>query len=388
LQFCDAVSYKSAVISGNSRPQNELRSTRRHFMTLVSESSRRAFLRRLGLASAGSAALSVLGRDSLATPLASVQKDDETPSAAADKKIWSNEYWAQRGNLKLNLFRKRRNAPHSREGTEPVLFLVHGSSISSRSSFDLSVPGHGEYSIMNKFAEYGFDVWTMDFAGYGRSPACDGNSNIADGVQDLRAAVEVVARETGQQRYHFFGESSGALRAGAYAMDQPQRVNRLILTALTYTGEGSPTLADRAKQLEFYRNHNRRPRDSAMIHSIFTRDKSGTSDPAVGDALADAELRFGASVPTGTYLDMTANLPVIDPQKIHAPVLVARGEYDGIATDEDCLNFYRKLPNSDRQFVILPGMAHSLVLGLNRHQLWHVARSFLEMPPRLDSLKA
>jgi alpha-beta hydrolase superfamily lysophospholipase len=279
------------------------------------------------------------------------------------------------------------NAPHSRQGAEPVLFLVHGSSISGRPTFDLSVPGHGEYSLMNKFAEYGFDVWTMDFAGYGKSSAGEGNSNIAEGVQDLKAAVEVVARETGQQRYHFFGESSGALRAGAFAMDEPQRVNRLVLTALTYTGEGSPTLADRAKQLEFYRTHNRRPRDTAMIHSIFTRDKSGTSDLAVGDALADAELRYGDSVPTGTYLDMTANLPVIDPQKIHAPVLVARGEYDGIATDADCLNFYRKLPNSDRQFVILPGMAHSLVLGLNRHQLWHVTRSFLEMPPRLDSLK-
>lgn len=355
---------------------------------VISESSRRSFLRSLGLAGAGSAAVSLLGPNSMAASVASVQKDDDAPSTPADKKIWSNEYWAQRGNLKLYLFRKRRNAPHSREGTEPVLFLVHGSSISARSSFDLNVAGHGEYSIMNKFAEYGFDVWTMDFAGYGRSSAGDGNSNIADGVQDLRAAVEVVARETGQQRYHFFGESSGALRAGAYAMEQPQRVNRLVLTALTYTGQGSPTLADRAKQLEFYRNHNRRPRDSDMIHSIFTRDKSGTSDPAVGDALAEAELRFGDSVPTGTYLDMTANLPVIDPQNIHAPALVARGEYDGIATDEDCLNFYRKLPNSDRQFVILPGMAHSLVLGLNRHQLWHVMRSFLEMPPRLDSLKA
>jgi alpha-beta hydrolase superfamily lysophospholipase len=353
----------------------------------ASESSRRSFLYRLGIAGAAPALLSALGTDSLAGQKAG-QKDDEAPSATPDKKIWSNEYWAQRGNLKLYLFRKRLNAPHSREGVEPVLFLVHGSSISGRPTFDLSVPGHGEYSLMNKFAEYGFDVWTMDFSGYGRSSVGEGNSNIADGVEDLKAAVEVVARETGQQRYHFFGESSGALRAGAYAMDQPQRINRLVLTALTYTGEGSPTLSDRAKQLEFYRTHNRRPRDSAMIHSIFTRDKSGTSDPAVGDALADAELRFGDSVPTGTYLDMTANLPVIDPQKIHAPVLVARGEYDGIATDEDCLNFYRKLANSDRQFAILPGMAHSLVLGLNRHQLWHVTRAFLEMPPRLDSLKA
>lgn len=354
----------------------------------VPESSRRSFLYRVGFAGAAPALLSAFRRETLAAQKPELsQKDDESPSTPPDKKIWSNEYWAQRGNLKLSLFRKRRTPPHSREGIEPVLFLVHGSSISGRPTFDLNVPGHGEYSLMNKFAEYGFDVWTMDFSGYGRSSVGEGNSNIADGVEDLRAAVEIVARETGQQRYHFFGESSGALRVGAYAMEQPQRINRLVLAALTYTGEGSPTLTDRAKQLEFYRTHNRRPRDGAMIHSIFTRDKSGTSEPAVGDALAEAELRFGDSVPTGTYLDMTANLPVIDPQKIHAPVLVARGEYDGIATDEDCLNFYRKLPNSDRQFAILPGMAHSLVLGLNRHQLWHITRAFLDMPPRLDSLK-
>ena len=354
----------------------------------IPESSRRSFLYRLGFAGAAPALLSAVAREALGAQKSAAQKDDEAPSARPDKKIWSNEYWAQRGNLKLYLFRKRPNPPHSRQGVEPVLFLVHGSSISGRPTFDLSVPGHGEYSLMNKFAEYGFDVWTMDFSGYGRSSVGEGNSNIADGVEDLKAAVEIVARETGQQRYHFFGESSGALRVGAYAMEQPQRISRLVLAALTYTGEGSPTLTDRAKQLEFYRTHNRRPRDGAMIHSIFTRDKSGTSEPAVGDALAEAELGFGDSVPTGTYLDMTANLPVIDPQKIHAPVLIARGEYDGIATDEDCLNFYRKLPNSDRQFAILPGMAHSLVLGLNRHQLWHVTRAFLDMPPRLDTLKA
>jgi alpha-beta hydrolase superfamily lysophospholipase len=351
-------------------------------------SSRRSFLQRLSLLSAAPTMLGAFGGERLAaTEPRPQKKDDDNPAASSEPRVWSNEYWAQRGNVKLYLFRKRLNPPHSRSVADPVLFLVHGSSISSRPSFDLTVPGHGEYSLMNKFAEYGFDVWTMDFAGYGKSSAGEGNSNIADGVQDLTTAVEVVARETGHPRYHFFGESSGALRAGAFAMDHPERVNRLVLTALTYTGEGSPTLADRAKQLEFYRTHNRRPRDRAMIHSIFTRDKAGTSDPAVGDALADAELHFGDSVPTGTYLDMTANLPVIDPEKIHAPALVVRGEYDGIATDADCLNFYRKLVNPDRQFVILPGMAHSLVLGLNRHQLWHVARAFLEMPPRLDSLR-
>jgi hypothetical protein len=32
---------------------------------------------------------------------------------------------------------------------------------------------------------------------------------------------------------------------------------------------------------------------------------------------------------------MTANLPVVDPARVQAPVLLVRGEHDGIATEED-----------------------------------------------------
>ena len=198
------------------------------------------------------------------------------------------------------------------------------------------------------------------------------------------AATELVIGETGQRRMHFMGESSGALRAAAFAMVRPERVGRLVLNAFTYTGRNSPTLAKRAEQLDFFRTHNRRLRDRAMIRSIFTRDHPGTSDPAVADALADVELEFGDEVPTGTYLDMTANLPVVDPKKVMAPVMILRGEHDGIASEEDLLDFYRQLPNPDRQFVVLPGAAHALVFGHNRHQLWHVVHAFLTMPERRD----
>src|SRR5438045_1790775 len=180
--------------------------------------------------------------------------------------------------------------------------------------------------------------------------------------------MEGNARETGKQKVHLFGESSGAIRAGAFAMAQPNRVDRLVLGAFTYKGENSPTLKERAKQLDYYRTHNMRLRDRAMIRSISTRDKAGTSDPAVVDYLADLELKFGDQVPTGTYLDMTANLPVVDPAKVHAPVLLVRGEYDGIATEEDLISFFTKLPNRDKQLIVLPGMSHSLALGLNRAQ--------------------
>src|SRR6202165_1227808 len=232
-------------------------------------------------------------------PAAQAQNSKDRPASTG--KIWSNEYWAKKGDVSLNMFRKRVGAPKSGQAPLPVLFLVHGSSISSRNSFDLTVPGRGEYSLMNTFAQYGFDVWTMDHENYGRSTQTQGNSDIASGVEDLKAAVELIARETGQQKVHVFGESSGAIRAGAYAAARPERVHRLVLGAFTYKGDNSPTLTERAKGLDFYRTHNRRLRDRAMIRSIFTRDKAGTSDPAVGEFLADEELKFGDQVPTGTY---------------------------------------------------------------------------------------
>ncbi len=102
--------------------------------------------------------------------------------------LWSGEYRAKKGEVSLYLYRKRLAAPKAGDKPLPVLFLVHGSSISARSTFDLTVPGAGEYSLMNVFARAGFDVWTMDHEGYGRSSRTDGNSDIASGVEDLTAA--------------------------------------------------------------------------------------------------------------------------------------------------------------------------------------------------------
>jgi len=304
---------------------------------------------------------------------------------AATPAIWSGDYWAQKGDVKLYMYRKRLGAPRKDEAPRPLLFLVHGSSMSSRSTFDVTVPGAGEYSTMNAFARLGYDVWTMDHEGYGRSARTGSNSDIASGAADLLAAMAVIERETGRTRCHFLGESSGALRAALLAQNHPDPVDRLVLSAFTYTGQGSPTLADRAKQVDFYRSRNRRPRDRAMIQSIFTRDRSEVYDLRVADAVAAAELPLGDDVPTGTYLDMTANLPLVDPAKITTPILLARGQYDGIASMPDLIDFFTKLPGGDNQFAVLPDAAHSLALGRNRAQFWHVVHGFLSMPP--DALK-
>lgn len=295
--------------------------------------------------------------------------------------IKSAEYWAQKktrqGSVKLYVYRKR--AAGAAPGA-PVLFLVHGSSASGRNSFDLSVPDRNDYSLMNHFAGLGYDVWTMDHEGYGRSDRTDSHSGIASGAQDLALAMEIVRRETGQGSVFMYGGSSGALRAALYAQQNPGRVDRLMVSALVYTGAGSPTLARRREKVAEYRAHPRRKVDRAFIHSMFTRDKPGTSEMIAADALADAELALGDSVPNGTYLDMCANLPVIDPLKIDCPVCIIRGEYDGIAAEPDLLDFFGKLPSKDKQFVFVSGLAHAATLGINRHKFWHAMESFMNVP--------
>ena len=297
--------------------------------------------------------------------------------------IWNGEYWARKGAVDLYLFRKRDGAP-SDSDRRPVLFLVHGSSVSSRPGYDLTVPGKDGYSTMDWFARRGFDVWTMDHENYGRSSRTDTNSDIASGAEDLTAALPVLEQETGQNAYAYYGASSGALRAGAFAQACPDRVTALILDGFVWTGEGSPTLAKRAENLDKFRANPTRPIDRAFMHTIFTRDGPGMVEDGVADAFADAELAFGDSVPTGTYLDMCANLPVVDPTKLTCPVQILRGVHDGIATEEDLLAFFGKLATSDKQFVVLPGQAHVGMLGVNRHRMFHAMLDFLTMPARVD----
>jgi pimeloyl-ACP methyl ester carboxylesterase len=301
------------------------------------------------------------------------------PASAASQTIEAQEHWVRKGTVKLYVYRKRLvgDAASSR----PVLFLVHGSSFSGRGTYDLIVPGLTGYSAMDHFAGLGYDVWTMDHEGYGFSDRTDGNSGILSGVEDLKAALPLIEEKTGRKSVLLFGESSGAIRAGALAAAVPDRVDRLILHAFTYTGENAPEIDRRRKQVDFYKANPRRPIGLKQIQGIFDRDVSGKTDPAVVQALADFELRFGDSVPSGTYLDMATKLPLVDPKKLVCAVCITRAEHDGNASEAELVRFFEELATKDKQFIMLGGMTHAGgMVGPQRHRLWYVMNSFLSGP--------
>jgi len=295
--------------------------------------------------------------------------------------VWSQEYFVNRDDVPLYVYRKRAEAPDAAAAPRPVLVLVHGSTVSGRNTYDLQVPGGVNYSVMDFFAARGYDVWTLDHEGYGRSGwSGRGNSDVRTGALDLQAVVPFILAQTGASQIHLFGSSSGALRACLYTQEQPATVARLALSALVYTGAGSPTLEQRRKKLPEYSASPRRKVDLAFYEGMFNRDKPGSSEDIVPKAIAAAELPLVSEVPTGTYVDMCSNLPLVTPEQIPCPTLIIRGEHDGIAAEPDLLDFFARLPSKDKQFVVLAGIAHNPMMGVVRHKFHYALETFLQSP--------
>ena len=292
--------------------------------------------------------------------------------------ISGQEHWTQKGDARLFLWEKRAVPNPNKLGT--VLF-VHGSSMASQPTFDLRVPGRPYSSAMDFFAGRGFDTWCVDMEGYGRSDKHrDISSNIAEGADDLAAATDYIMQARGVQRFLVYGISSGALRAALFAQRHPERVARLALDAFVWTGAGSPTLEERRKKLPQFLKMKRRPIDRAFVRSIFERDHPGCAEDNVIEAFADAVLALDDSVPTGTYVDMCSKLPVVDPEKISAPTLIMRGEFDGIAGFDDLIAFFTRLPNPDKQFTVMAGISHASFQQINYLMVYHILHAFFSQP--------
>jgi len=301
--------------------------------------------------------------------------------AAKTGGIVGKEHGTKKGEVKLFLWNKCAGNPKQAKG---IVLFVHGSSMASQPTFDLQVPGRPDSSVMDWFAKRGYDCWCVDMEGYGKSTKDrDNKADISQGADDCYAAGQYIQSLRGKKPFLVYGISSGALRAALFAQRHPEMVARVALDAMVWTGEGSPTLEQRRKRLPEFEAKNRRPIDRAFVHSIFNRDHPGTAEERVIEKFADAILALDDSMPTGTYVDMCSKLPVVDPEKITVPTIIMRGQWDGIASFEDLLEFFKRLPNPDKQFTVMAGISHASFQQKNYKMVYHILHSFFAQPEPL-----
>ena len=297
-------------------------------------------------------------------------------AAVTGQQHWTTKPTAD-GDVRLFLWEKYVGSPEGK----PALLFVHGSSMASQPTFDLSVPGRADSSVMDWFAVRGFVCWCVDMEGYGRSSKTrDIYCDIANGAADLAAATDYIHATRGVHSFLTYGISSGALRAALFAQNHPERVKRLALDAFVWTGEGAPTLEQRRKRLPEFIPQKRRPIDRKFVYSIFERDHPNCADRNTIEAFADAILALDDSMPNGTYIDMCSRLPVVDPLKIIVPTLVLRGQFDGIAGMDDLLQFFKLLPHPDKQFTVLNGISHASFQQKNYKMVYQILHAYFTQP--------
>src|SRR5262249_9221237 len=154
-------------------------------------------------------------------------------------------------------------------GSSAVVLFVHGAGTPAEVAFD--VP-YSDYSWMAYLAKAGFDVFSMDMEGYGRSTRptvmndpCNlaraqqtqfvpslipapcvqsfqgSATTIASDWNDIGAVVDHIRSLRHVDKINLAGWSQGGPRAGGYTAQHPDQVQRLVLLApaAARTGAGS-----------------------------------------------------------------------------------------------------------------------------------------------------
>jgi hypothetical protein len=57
-----------------------------------------------------------------------------------------------------------------------------------------------------------------------------------------------------------------------------------------------------------------------------------------------------------------------------------RGQFDGIAGFDDLAEFFKRLPNADKQFAVMPGISHASFQQINYMLVYHILLSFFTQP--------
>lgn len=292
--------------------------------------------------------------------------------AADDAVATSAVHWVSRGDARIHVWEKFAGSPTGK----PVLILAHGSATAGKESFDLAVPGRTDYSLMDRFARAGFDVFALDVQGFGRSTHPEGYVTTEAAAEDLDAAVDAVRRLRDVPRVHLLAWSWGTQYAGLFVTAHGDKIDRYVSYAQMHAD--SPDIVRRRADLERYRTTPwiTVPRDGWKVRFRSSTPAEVTETEAM-EAFAAAAAAIEVRTSTGPQLDMVTRLPMVDATRIAVPTLMIHGQYDDVADTTGLLPFFAQLPNPDKRYVVVPRAGHMMHLQAGRHAFFDAIVDFL-----------
>lgn len=267
------------------------------------------------------------------------------------------QHWVVQEGLRLFIWEKYQGGPQGK----PVLVLAHGSATAGRESFDLKVPGHPEYSLMDFLARRGFDVFAPDMRGFGSSTRPEGHISTEQAAGDLNDVVDFICKLRGVTQVHLLAWSWGTQYGGQFVMAQPAKVKRYAAYAQMHA-QSPDLLARRERLATFQRAPYIRISEPGWKLRFNSMTPEEVNDPVVMDAFARSAALVEIKSPTGPQVDLLTRQPLIDATKITVPTMMIHGQYDDVADLEGLLPFFTALPNPDKQYTVIPEGGHMLHL--------------------------
>jgi pimeloyl-ACP methyl ester carboxylesterase len=331
-------------------------------------------------------------------------------SAMAQSGIESHDHYAnvistapsQKGQtVKLYLRERVKGTP---DPNKLVLF-IHGAGTPAEVSFDVPF---SDYSWMAYLANAGYDVFSVDMEGYGRSarpPAMNDKCNLPDaqhlqykvaadckptmtsGVttlesdwNDVGAAVDYVLKLRHAAKLNLAGWSQGGPRSAGWAAQHPEKVNRLVLLAPAYrrvpnapaaaTGRGAAfnvqTHADLVKlwngQAPCTGQYEQGAFDSVWKEMLASDQVGSTWDPPAR--------RAPVTAPGGRWTQEMA-------QGTKIPTLMFYGVHDGQVAPQNVRDLYADI-GGDKVFVDLACSSHNAMWEKNHLLMFAASREWLD----------
>jgi pimeloyl-ACP methyl ester carboxylesterase len=286
-----------------------------------------------------------------------------------------------------------------------VVLFVHGAGTPAEVAFD--VP-YGDYSWMAYLAAAGFDVFSMDMTGYGRSTRpnvmndvcnlsaeqqtalgrtpCQAKHNaqlttIASDWDDLDAVVEYIRKLRDVPRVSLLGWSLGGPRAGGYASRNPDKVAKLVLLAPAYSRGASqqPPQPSPAQGVAF----------NAQSHADFTANWDrqvgcpNQYEPAAAAAVWRAMLEsdpVGASWGQGVRRAPNTTswgFGKAAVERMQTPTLMVAGIHDKQVAPERVREYFEDLGAENKVLVDLGCSSHNAMWEANHLILFRASLEWL-----------
>ena len=293
---------------------------------------------------------------------------------------------------------------------ERVVLFVHGAGTPAEVAFDLP---YQDYSWMGYLARAGFDVFSVDMTGYGRStrPApmndlCNlakdrqtewipsllrapcaptypqALTTIASDWDDVGAAVDYIRGLRRVDRVSLVAWSLGGPRTGGYAARFAEKVKRLVLLAPAYGRNSSATPPARVPADGAAFNTQSR----ADFDALWARQTACATqvDPAVPDIVWREMLlsdpvgaTWGPGVRRAPQTTTWGwNQSVV--AKMQTPTLMVAGIHDGQVTPARVSELYADLASTQKVMIDLGCSSHNAMWERNHTLLFRASLEWLD----------